>query len=81
MALRNTNGQYMTKNLYLAAFLQVEGYAIEVKREFNGRFSFWVNVDDRMDDLVNEKFYKNAALVEPIAFGGAIKDIKSQMYA
>jgi len=81
MALRNTNGQYFTRNLYLAAFLEVEGYKIETKKEFNGRFSFWVDIDDRLEDLVEEKFYKNAALVEPIAFGVAIKNIKSQLYA
>lgn len=86
MALRNVNGKYITRNLYLAAYLETLGYYVEVKREESHfiqdkvRYAFYVPIDDRLE-YINEEFYANRAKVEPIAFGVAIKNIKSQLHA
>lgn len=81
MTLRNTNGKYFTRNIYLAAYLEVEGYEIEVVREYDGKIAYWVVIDERLDDLVNNKFYQNLAVVDPMALGHAVKSIKNKIYA
>ena len=80
MALRNTDGKYMTRNLYLAAYLHLLQYEMEVRREHNDRFSFWAEIDERLEGVV-DAFYRNEANVEPIAYSVALKEIKTKMYA
>lgn len=79
MSLRNTNGKYMMKNIYLAAYLAVRGYDVVLKAEGNGRFTFWVDIDDKLEGIV-DGFYENKGNVEPIEYSVALKDLKKQMY-
>ncbi len=79
MAVRNIDGKHFTRNLYLVAYLHLLKYEIEIKSEFRGRFSFWVTIDDKLEDVLNE-FYLNKASVEPLAYSFALKEIKSRMY-
>ncbi len=81
MSIRVTNGEYFTKNLYLACYLEAEGYNIRVEPdpEMPGKVVFYVLVDEALEERV-DTFYRKEALVEPIAFCVAMKNLKGKKY-
>lgn len=82
MALRETDGRYMTKNMMLAAFLEMRGYNVQPERskEDPKHKEFWVVIDQDLEALV-DKFYNKEAMVEPREFGYYLKSVKDKMYA
>lgn len=72
----------MTRNLSLAAFLELRGYNVEVSPipgDERGLVEFWVKVDDELDDIV-EKFYNREAVVEPREYSFMLKSVKDKKY-
>lgn len=73
----------MTRNLSLAAFLELRGYNVEaepIPGDTKGLVEFWVAVDEPLEALV-DKFYRREAMVEPREYSYMIKSVKDKKYA
>lgn len=81
MSIRVSNGEYFTKNLYLACYLEAEGYncRVEADPDNAGKVVFYVLTDERLEEIV-DAFYRKEARVEPIAFCTAMKNLKGKKY-
>jgi len=81
MALRQTDGKYMTRNMTLAAYLELNGYNCEVCPipGQEKRVEFWIEIDDALEALV-DKFYQRQGAVEPREFGFVLKSVKDKMF-
>ncbi len=70
---------YETTDFYLACFLRCTGYNLAELRRDGARVIFvFTDKPDRRDTVL--AFYNNRGTVQPLAFVGIIKDMKSLIH-
>ena len=71
-------GLFETRDFYLACFLRCMGYELLALREGRRRVFIFKDKLRRHDDVL--AYYNESSSVRPLAFAGAIKDMKSLLY-
>lgn len=71
--------EYKTRDMYLASYLVMHGVPLVRLERDDRRFSFVFEEADQIKTLADE-FYSRKALVEPMQYTIAMKQVKSQMY-
>ena len=71
---------YDTKDFPLAAFLVSSGLALQAHDRSLGVSTFIFSESSRLQELVDE-FYGFRALVNPVSYANAFRNLKSVMYS
>ena len=69
---------YVTSDLYLAAFLKTKGYKYQVEK-LKSKSNFIFELNPELLSYVNEYLTEKGSC-EPLAFTNAIKNIKNLLY-
>ncbi len=69
-----------TRDFYLAAYLVATGIKMQSHHKQNGNTVFNFNDDELTDTAINS-YYSMSAKVEPMAYGNAIKALKSIVHS
>lgn len=70
--------KFTTSNLYLAAYLLLEGVTIE-KIAGHGRKVFIFDQDEEEVSLLEKKFFDKQARVEPQAYADELRSLKARL--
>lgn len=80
MVDEHINGQYKTKDLYLASYLVLNGVKIaKLEKGDRNRFYFYFEATPKLNELA-DLFYARKASVTPQDYAVAMKQVKSMMY-
>ncbi len=71
---------YSNRDFYLSSFIIAAGIPLKSYHKTNGITTFEFDNSDKLNELVNNYYSMNAA-VEPMAFGAAIKNLKSVIHS
>ena len=73
------SGEFETRDFYLACFLRCAGYELlELRSEGRRKVFVFEDRPTRRDDVI--AFYRDAAIVRPLAFTTTIKDMKGLLH-
>jgi hypothetical protein len=70
---------YKSRNFYLSAFLLAEGCKLDNFARLDGITTFEFEMNDTLLERVRQ-YFANQATVNPIAFGNALKNLKSLIH-
>ena len=71
---------YSNRDFYLSSFIIAAGIPLRSYHKTNGITTFEFDNSIKLNDLVNE-YYSMSAVVEPMAYGAAIKNLKSVIHS
>ena len=71
---------YTNKDFYLSSYLIAAGIQLKSYHKTNGKTNFEFDNSDKLQDLI-QKYYSMTASVEPMAYGAAIKNLKSVIHS
>jgi hypothetical protein len=69
------DNHYITKDIYLASFLQINGFTITDTSSTNGTVFFHFKPSKKLDELVL-KYFSRSTSVEPTRFLDEIKQLR-----
>ena len=72
--------EYNTRDFYLSAFLVASGVQLNSFSKSDGNTVFVFNDSSRLKELT-ESYFNLKALINPIAYGNALKNLKSIIHA
>jgi hypothetical protein len=70
---------YETSDIYLAGFLQASELPLQTNRRQGSQTIFCFEQTDKLMQLV-ENYYKMKAVINPLAYGSALKILKNIVY-
>jgi hypothetical protein len=70
--------RYLTSDLYLAAYLKLKGYALEVEKK-GKKVTFCFPKSDELSNVVIEYLNENGSC-SPLKYSNSIKNIKNLIY-
>ena len=71
---------YTNRDFYLSSYLIATGVQLKSYRKTNGITTFEFDNSDKLHNLIH-KYYSMTASVEPMAYGAAIKNLKSVIHS
>ena len=71
---------YTNRDFYLSSYLIAAGIQLKSYRKTNGITTFEFNNSEKLHNLI-QKYYSMTASVEPMAYGAAIKNLKSVIHS
>ncbi len=71
---------YTNRDFYMSSYLIAAGMQLKSYHKTNGITTFEFDNSEKVNQLVN-KYYSMNASVEPMAYGAAIKNLKSVIHS
>ena len=71
---------YSNRDFYLSSYLIAAGEQMKSYHKTNGITTFEFNNSEKLHDLIN-KYYNMSATVNAMAYGSAIKNLKSVIHS
>jgi len=71
---------YTNRDFYLSSYLIAAGMQLKSYHKTNGITTFEFDNSEKLHDLIT-KYYSMNASVEPMAYGSAIKNLKSVIHS
>ena len=71
---------FSTKEFYLSAYLIASGVPMRSHQRLNNVPNFCFEDSERLHELV-EEYYSPSCLVNPVAYGNALRNLKSIIHA
>jgi len=69
---------YITSDLYLAAFLKLKGYKIKIEKTKN-KVNFKFNKTPELEVMVNDYLMESGSC-EPLLYANSVKNLKNLLY-
>ena len=71
---------FKSSDIAVCSYLCCEGYMIEkIERQESGKATFFIEKDDRLDNLINS-YFTHQAKADPLVFFNSLKELKVRIY-